>query len=709
MEKISFEGRAQTGDVTLDYGIRDIVVVNDGRALGVFASSGSYGGLTGYTLRENRSLTYVDDVDFNPVSGAGLSVDLALLETHGRTSVMVGGTGAGALTRYDVTSTGQIGSASSIAGVDRDVGALSSVVQVDDKILAANAWGSGFGSYDITSNTRVTEDEFVVNGGQSLAAGVRDIVTLEVSGQTYVVTAVQGIRADGGWSAAQTGISSYQIRADEIRPRDTLAMTDGEGLLIPTDMDVVHVGSQSFVVLASAHGASGALSVLQIAPGGALLMRDHLGDTRDTRFGAAQAVATVEVEGRAFVVAGGGDDGLSLFTLTPAGRLILLDTFENTVSAGLDGITALELAVQGDLQIFASAQSTAGVIHLSVDLGALGAVQTMASGGDSTSGTSGSDMLVGRGGNDRLSGGSGNDIILDGVGSDTMTGGSGADTFVLSADGARDRITDFDTQVDTLDLGDWFMFNDPAGLRLSTISGGVRLQWDDEELDLLMARGGSRDFDDVRAAVQTGGTRLTEDPSLMLNGGRSADRLTGDWGADTIKGGGGNDVISGGGGSDFITGGTGNDRIDGGGDTDFAYLEVGQAAVTVRSLGGTRIEITSSRGLDTYSNIEEFVFTDGTLDFDAMLALEGMRSQIGSNGSNRLTGNGAQDRLIGNAGNDTLNGQSGDDVLEGGRAVTGCWAVQEMTDWTVISETTALRAVTGAIQPSSMSQRSGLR
>lgn len=87
---------------------------------------------------------------------------------------------------------------------------------------------------------------------------------------------------------------------------------------------------------------------------------------------------------------------------------------------------------------------------------------TMRGGGQSDVmlGARGADRIVGNNGNDRLVGGSGADQLFGGRGADTLNGGRGndvldggrgRDTFVFS-DGGRDRITDFSTRRDTLDL-----------------------------------------------------------------------------------------------------------------------------------------------------------------------------------------------------------------------------------------------------------------
>lgn len=77
-------------------------------------------------------------------------------------------------------------------------------------------------------------------------------------------------------------------------------------------------------------------------------------------------------------------------------------------------------------------------------------------GNDTLLGMGGADMLLGGAGDDRLVGGDGDDVLIGGAGFDAMTGGAGADRFVFAAgDFAApnaDRISDFDTALDVIDL-----------------------------------------------------------------------------------------------------------------------------------------------------------------------------------------------------------------------------------------------------------------
>ena len=81
--------------------------------------------------------------------------------------------------------------------------------------------------------------------------------------------------------------------------------------------------------------------------------------------------------------------------------------------------------------------------------------------GNLLKGKDGSDTLFGLAGEDRLTGGDGNDTLSGGDAGDLLAGGCGADRFVYAAlsesgsgRGTRDRISDFESGEDALDLHD---------------------------------------------------------------------------------------------------------------------------------------------------------------------------------------------------------------------------------------------------------------
>ncbi len=73
-------------------------------------------------------------------------------------------------------------------------------------------------------------------------------------------------------------------------------------------------------------------------------------------------------------------------------------------------------------------------------------------GQDTLFGDDGNDRLIGNGGGDYLGGGDGDDRLKGGNGRDILDGGDGADTFIFQINGGTDRVLDFETGVDVIDL-----------------------------------------------------------------------------------------------------------------------------------------------------------------------------------------------------------------------------------------------------------------
>ncbi len=104
--------------------------------------------------------------------------------------------------------------------------------------------------------------------------------------------------------------------------------------------------------------------------------------------------------------------------------------------------------------------------------------------GDTISGEGGNDKLVGLNGNDNIQGGAGNDrifgnsgadILTGGLGNDRLTGQQGVDVFVHASGDGSDRITDFTSAVDDLDLTGHGFSSFAEVQALTSLTGGGTL------------------------------------------------------------------------------------------------------------------------------------------------------------------------------------------------------------------------------------------
>jgi Ca2+-binding RTX toxin-like protein len=95
---------------------------------------------------------------------------------------------------------------------------------------------------------------------------------------------------------------------------------------------------------------------------------------------------------------------------------------------------------------------------------------------DLLSGDNGNDSLWGGEGDDTLFGGLNDDRLTGGTGDDTMTGSFGVDTFVFLRGQGTDRISDFQNDLDKIDLSAFDFGNSAAVIALASAAGtGVRI------------------------------------------------------------------------------------------------------------------------------------------------------------------------------------------------------------------------------------------
>ncbi len=657
-------------DLAFGAGLRDAVVAEIAGQTFIYLVTGSGGGLTALELDGSGALVVVDEVPLAGDFAPGIEPRLTVAEIDGvPTLVLSGQTGAMARS-VELLPGGGFGVAGGLSG---DPAALSQPVVADGPdgtyLIAGASDGDGVQSWVLSGGAITAAAGLPDTPGRDLA-DISDTATLEIGGTTYVVAT----------SASESAVSVLALGAGgALTLTGDIGAVDGLGLSSPSAVETVSVGGTHFAIVAGAGSSS--LSVIEIAEGGVPTLRDHVVDALPTRFQAVEALAVHEVAGRVFVVAGGADDGLSLFALAPNGRLVHLETVADSVATTLSGPSTLALFDDGThLQIIVGGVGESGVTRFELSLAGLGVTLATDGAGGALSGTALDDVLAGGGGSDTLSGGAGDDVLIDGGASDTLTGGAGADLFVLEADGQADTISDFEPGTDRLDLSSFAMLYDPSQLTAQSQSWGVRLIWQDETIDVYRSGGGTIDISTWTAAdildldrpqylpiAQTLEGAAGDD---ALRGGEGADTLRGLGGVDTLDGEGGADFIEAGTGNDFVTGGTGDDRLFG--DAGFDDIRGGDGDDEIR--GGNEADMLyGDAGADT-------LWGEGGVDN----LFGGDGDDIGRGGSNNdrlwggagadtLHGDTQEDRLFGEDGNDVLYGGAGFDRLEGGAGVDTLW------------------------------------
>ncbi len=531
---------------------------------------------------------------------------------------------------------------------------LAVTVGGTDYLLAVRPAGSGLSVFTFPARGSAASVDIVNDGTASYLDGVSALASARIGNQVLVFAGSQD----------EHGITALRMAAD-----GSLTMVNmmGANQLVPVQgisaLRSVEAAGQSFLLAAAAGSSS--LTVFRLRADGGMEVTDHLVDTLDTRFQGVRCLEVIHAGDHVFVLAAGADDGLSLFALTPAGRLIHMETLADTAAMSLSNVTALRAVdVGGTVQVLALSGAEAGLTVLGLDLSTLGAVITGTRG--RLGGTARADLIQAERGVTALDGGGGDDILIDAAGSQQLTGGAGADVFVLAADGASDTILDFNPAQDRIDLSAWPMFRGAAQLGFSATATGGVLTFGAERLVIVTANGAPLTLVQIRQ--MTFGTEalhieVVPGAAAGTNPATTAGPVVahGAAGADLLVGSPRDDLLFGHDGDDTLWPGTGADRLYGGAGFDIVSLE-GLATGIVLNLAAPSQTSAELRN-DLYDGIEGWL---GTLHGDRMTGGAAADWLDGGGGADTISGRGGGDSLFGGAGADLLRAEGGRNFLWGG-------------------------------------------
>lgn len=471
---LQFESVVATGSAALDSGIRDTALKTFNGTTYLYSLTGPGGGVAVRKLVDGAVPQLVDTEYFSgsitfQVGRTGTPVSFG-----GSDQLVLDIDTANGLVGYDLNPDGTVGSLRE-TGILTGGGDISALVKLStgsgDLLMMAHEDTGRIVTYTVNGDGTLTSSGVIVarsDSMQSLSIGADNFVIATDGASNTVST----YRVDGG-TAAITAVDNSEALT-------TL------GIATPTAVEVIQAYGKSWVVVAGAE--SNSLSVMELAADGRLIPTDHALDSLHTRFESVQDLSVVEINGHVFVVAGGGDDGITLFAMTPGGQLVHLDSFADTLQSGLQNVSSFSVAQVGDeLQILVASQQDAGLTQLTVDVAELGVVR---SGLGTVNGTAGNDMLSGNILPTTLIAGAGDDILIAGSAATTMSGGSGADIFVMQYGAETTTITDFQAGIDRLDMFDYPLLRTPGQLTFTATAQGARIEYLNKTINVISATGG---------------------------------------------------------------------------------------------------------------------------------------------------------------------------------------------------------------------------
>lgn len=711
--ELVFEGIVAAGPEALSLDIRSVSAVSFASGDYVVTTNGVNGGVCVMQVQPNGTLVLSDTALYGNLPVDSLLAQPELVTIGGDTYVLVATHGSGDLIGYRLREDGTLGAQDRI---DLPGSAITPVCI--SAVVGASEASHVLVSLDLETGKLTS----YVSSGNGYVSGQSKGTDLETRG-TIVMESASTPQADFVVVADSgvQGVTTYRIYPDtgQIQQVGRIGQDNGLGVGEPTDLSILHAHGQTWVILTAAQSQS--VTVLKMAGNGKLSVADHMTDTLGTRFADAQAVASFEVDGQAFVVVGGTDGGLTLMSMMPDGRLIQRTTLEHALGLGLENITQIEAQVTDDqVNLFISSSLTEGVTQFSLPTDDLG---QHLQGAGLVQGTSGNDLLRGTGtGTDRLEGRGGDDVLYASDTDTRLNGGDGADRFVLRPVAATYVIEDFQPGTDVLDLSMFPMLRSPLQLNYSITEDGAVFQhgetvvivdavgggplaagdiwdggfdWADRHVLVDGAEpvpwpeqgppranivlpvdpdrpGGAPALPDVPTVPPLTPThpgtagddkvtgRSNQDDLVLLQGGN--DSLWNPGGNNFVDGGAGGDTLSANGGRDTILGGVDNDSIMGLGGHDFLAGQDGRDTVW----GGAGDDyVSGGDGVDWVGGAAGDDTVSGGAGDDILYGDGGDDIGLGGDGRDEVWMSLDQDTIYGGNGNDSLGGGDGDDVALG--------------------------------------------
>jgi Ca2+-binding RTX toxin-like protein len=696
-------------------GLSDVKIVDGAGGLRLFAATRGNGWLSAYDIGNTAgNTTLAQQWRIAPNLLQLETTDLVLRDQGSTEQLFMAGLAGGAIqgVRLDSDGSGNaIDGGLTYTASGRNLGNVSEMELIGDGSTGLAALRTG-GLVNVSFGSGTTLNISDINQGSAMQGErAQDIITTTHNGQSYAFVTYQGEDTVSMFRHSSSG--GMQHVAD---------VTAGDGFWVdrPGALTVTTAADGKLYVVVAGSG-SDSLTTFQVS-GNRMVPVDHVIDSLNTRFADSSHVTSVTLSGQNFVLAAGSDSGISLFTVLPGGRLQHIDAMPGSAQTPLRGITSIDaMATPDGIRMWIATETAPYISEFSVSLPNLGVSLSASAAGSSLTGTHSDDVLAGAGGNDNIAGGHGNDILLDGGGQDTLRGDGGRDTFVLSEDGARDTIADFQIAFDRIDLTDFNQISGLGGMTISSRSWGAEFRIGSEVLEVRTDDGRSLSATDFNANNLISGNRIQTDPAVYP-GGNGAPRpdpnpgitgnpspidpttLSAPWidapsvtvsrqngdvigtnagdlmrsGSqnDRVFGASGNDTIETEWGNDWVNGEGGNDHIDGGGGNDMLVGGVGFDTI----IGG--------RGNDTISGEDHADSIDGGMGDDVLLGGDGFDQIEGGVGNDSIWAGASADRVYGGdgddwlsagsnvgltvdgvyggAGNDTMFGDAGFDLLMGG-------------------------------------------
>ncbi|MBU2956245.1 hypothetical protein Q4511_03215 [Paracoccus sp. 1_MG-2023] len=382
--------------------ITDLVIAEVGGELTLLAATQVGGGLSSYRLSgAGTAITALRTRAYSSSATFQGDPELHLLDVAGSPMVHLGSLGGAADQAVGLQpSNGALTAFGRLFGTDlgERLTALGQVATAGGTVVfSASGDGLVLQTHRMDADGRLTVADSAtlpVPAG-STDAHLDHVLAAEVEGRTVLIA------ASGNGNFLSTHLMSATGR---LSGGQVYSAANGAGFDLPSAMVVVQFADAGFVVLGGA--GSNSLSVFAIGADGTIARADHVLDEGGTRFQSVTALESVVIGDRAFLFAGGADDGITVLTMLPDGRLVHLATIADTDAMTLADVSDIAaVVVDGQISVVVASSSEAGLTQFVFDPGTLGV--TRIAGAGTVSGGASNDILQASGATTRLNGGGG--------------------------------------------------------------------------------------------------------------------------------------------------------------------------------------------------------------------------------------------------------------------------------------------------------------
>ena len=233
---------------------------------------------------------------------------------------------------------------------------LSSIVSADvggtTYVFAAGGVDDGISVFSLSPTGVLTNVFNVTDDATFELDGARGLSTAMVDGNTYLFVAGQ---ADDGVSVFRVNTNGSLTNVSNVTDNATMLLTG------VSDTATARVGA--FTYLYTAGTTENGISIFRVAGDGRLTYLSNHVDAGTLELAGVRAMTTVTIGATAYLIAGGTDDGISVFSINAAtGALTGTDDENDTGSINLNDVSDITTAVIGGVTyVFVAGAADNGV------------------------------------------------------------------------------------------------------------------------------------------------------------------------------------------------------------------------------------------------------------------------------------------------------------------------------------------------------------